>query len=315
MKKMIAMMLALVLALISVAALAEAAGEPEAVEATEAAEAPEAVEEEQTINCLIEEGSFIIQIPTSYKGMNWVADDMAQDDTVVKLYDADVIEDTFVARYDPVGDGDMTVGVRHYVGIACDELYTWDLHVEGGAVTEVTGGSHVGSPEEFEIDPYTTGEWIEQDTGFTQMTIEKNIENGWNVEIAAPLTHGAYIFKATIYYDCDREAFVYDKGKFWDVPVTDSEEEGDLGEAKIAGATGSFAFGGDSIENATLTWHDDDSAETDIVFVRAGGDDAAAEPAAAEEPETAEEPAAEEPAAEETAAEEPAAEEEIVEFD
>lgn len=273
MKKIISMLLVLILALAGVAALAETAGEPDAVE------------EEQTINTLIEAGSFIIQIPVDYKGMNWVADDMAQDDSVVTLYEADVIEDTFVARYDPVGDGDMTVGVRHYAGIACDELFTWDLHVEGGAVTEVIGGSHVASPEEYEIDPYTTGEWIEQDTEITQMTVEKNVESGWNVEIAAPLTHGAYIFKATIYYDCDREAFVYDKGKFWDAPITDSDAEVDLGEAKIAGATGSFAFGGDSIENATLTWHDDDSEETDIVFVRAATENTTFDEEAAEDEE------------------------------
>ena len=271
MKKIIAMILTLMLALTGVAALAETAEPAEAQDTVEAQDTTEA----NRINCLIEEGSFIIQIPVEYRGMDWIADDMAQDDTVVKLYDADVIEDTFVARYDAVGDGYVTVGVRHFVGIACDEVHTWDLHVENGAVTEITGGSQVGAPEEFEIDPYTTGEWIEQETEFTQMTVEKNEGRGWNVVIVSPLTHGAYIFKATIYYDCDREAFVYDKGKFWDVPVTDSEEETELGEAKIAGATGSFAFGGSSIEDATLTWHNDDTAE-EVVFVRAAAEEEAA---------------------------------------
>lgn len=66
---------------------------------------------------------------------------MAQDDSIVKLYSAELVEDTFVVRYDPVGDGDVTVAVRHYTGIACDELYTFDLHVEGGAVTEEVSGS------------------------------------------------------------------------------------------------------------------------------------------------------------------------------
>lgn len=220
-----------------------------------------------SINCLIEEGSFIIQIDDPEGDLGWVADDMAQDDSIVKLYDADLIEDTFVVRYDPVGDGDVTVGVRHYTGIACDELHTFDLHVENGAVTESTGGSYTASPDPAEQDPFLIGEWLEKETQFTQMTIEKNPGGrGWDVEIASPLTHGAYIFKATIDYDCELDAFVYDKGKFWEVPVTD-DENAELGEAKIAGSTGSFTIGGTE-ENLTLTWYSDVSPEETVVFER-----------------------------------------------
>ena len=220
-----------------------------------------------SINCLIEEGSFIIQIDDPEGDLGWVADDMAQDDSVVKLYDADLIEDTFVVRYDPVGDGDVTVGVRHYTGIACDELHTFDLHVENGAVTESTGGSYTASPDPAEQDPFLIGEWLEKETQFTQMTIEKNPGGrGWDVEIASPLTHGAYIFKATIDYDCELDAFVYDKGKFWEVPVTDDENV-ELGEAKIAGSTGSFTIGG-AEEDLTLTWYSDVSPEERVVFER-----------------------------------------------
>lgn len=220
-----------------------------------------------SINCLIEEGSFIIQIDDPEGDLGWVADDMAQDDSVVKLYDADLIEDTFVVRYDPVGDGDVTVGVRHYTGIACDELHTFDLHVENGAVTESTGGSYTASPDPAEQDPFLIGEWLEKETQFAQMTIEKNPSGrGWDVEITSPLTHGAYIFKATIDYDCELDAFVYDKGKFWEVPVTDDENV-ELGEAKIAGSTGSFTIGG-AEEDLTLTWYSDVSPEERVVFER-----------------------------------------------
>lgn len=220
-----------------------------------------------SINCLIEEGSFIIQIDDPEGDLGWVADDMAQDDSVVKLYDADLIEDTFVVRYDPVGDGDVTVGVRHYTGIACDELHTFDLHVENGAVTESTGGSYTASPDPAEQDPFLVGEWLEKETQFTQMTIVKNPGGrGWDVEITSPLTHGAYIFKATIDYDCELDAFVYDKGKFWEVPVTD-DENAELGEAKIVGSTGSFTIGG-AEEDLTLTWYSDVSPEERVVFER-----------------------------------------------
>ena len=245
MKKIITLILIALMSLVAVTALADGT----------------------SINCLVEEGSFIIQIDDPEGDLGWVADDMAQDDSVVKLYDADLIEDTFVVRYDPVGDGDVTVGVRHYTGIACDELHTFDLHVENGAVTESTGGSYAASPDPAEQDPFLIGEWLEKETQFTQMTIEKNPGgSGWDVEIASPLTHSAYIFKATIYYDCELDAFVYDKGKFWEAPITDDENV-ELGEAKIAGSTGSFTVSGIE-EDPTLTWYSDVSPEERVVFER-----------------------------------------------
>ena len=218
-----------------------------------------------SINCLSENGSYIIQIDDPEGDPGWVADDMAQDDSIVKLYDADLIEDIFVIRYDPVGDGDVTVGVRHFSGIACDEVHTFDLHVKNGAVTESTGGSFTASPDPTEQDPLIVGKWLEKDTQFTQMTIEKNPDGkGWDVEIASPMTHGAYIFKATIYYDCELDSFVYDNGKIWDVPITE-EENPELGEARITGATGSLSFGG-AEKNPTLVWYSDMTPDQNIVF-------------------------------------------------
>lgn len=249
MKKTIAILLTLVLLLCGTAALAE--GDP-AAEGTK-------------INCEIVEGSYVIQIDVADGDTGWTADDMAQDDSVVKLYDADVIEGTFVVRYDPVGDGDMTVGVRHYTGIACDEAYTFDLHVENGAVTESTGGSHTASPDEADQDPFISGEWTESETQFAQMTISKNAERGWDVEIASPLTHGAYVFKATMYYDCELDSFVYDNGMFWDAPITD-EANPEPGEAKIAGTSGSFSIAGDE-QGVSLTWMDLDERHDAITVV------------------------------------------------
>lgn len=250
MKKLFAFLLTLALLLCGMAAIAEA----------------DATAEGTKINCLIEEGSYIIQIDDPEGDLGWVADDMSQDDSVVTLYDADLIEDTFVVRYDPVGDGDVTVAVCHYTGIACDEVHTFDLHVENGAVTESTGGSYTASPDEAELDQYLSGEWLEPETQFASLSIEKNPERGWDVEIASPLTHGAYVFKTTIYYDCELDSFVYDKGKFWDAPITD-EEEPELGEAKIAGATGTFTFADDD-QKLCLTWYNDQQPEQEILFQR-----------------------------------------------
>lgn len=250
MKKLVSALLIVALLLSAVAALAEA-------------------DEQAKINCLIDEGGYVVQIDDPEGDLGWVFE--SEDEDIVALYDANLIEDTFVARFEPAQDGEATVTARHYTGIACDALYTWDLVVEGGAIAECTGGSTAMSPAEEEIDPWVSGEWIERDTQFTALTIEKNPERGWDVEAASPLTHGAFIFKATVCYDCDVEGFVYDKGKFWDVPITEDDAEIELGEAKVAGSTGTFVFGGASIEAATLTWHDDGWPE-DVVFVRAEPD-------------------------------------------
>ena len=253
MNKLFAIIIVCILGICGLAALAEDADTPEAKE----------------ISCLIDEGSFVIQIPAE-DDPGWWADDLDGDDSVVRLYDADVLDGTFVARYDPVGDGDVTVGVYHYYNaFACDEAMTWDLHVADGAVQEVTGGSHTMAPVMDEIAPYLVGEWLQQDTQFAQMTIEANNAMGLDVEIVSPLTHGAYVFKTTIYPDCGKRGatFAYDKGKYWEVPITDGEET-ELGEAKIYGATGGFTLEGDE-ENLLLYWQDDDRPEDVVVFERA----------------------------------------------
>ena len=229
----------------------------------------ETAEAGASIKCLIENGSYVIRVESG-NGLGWIADDMAQDDSVVKLGRAESLDGAFVARYDPVGDGDATVSIRHYTGIACDEAHTFDLRVENGAVTESTGGSFTASPDETEQDPYLCGEWLESETQFTRMTIAKNEGRGWDVEITSPLTHGAYVFKTTIYYDCDLDSLVYDKGKFWDAPIADAENP-ELGEAKIAGSTGAFTFTGDD-QKLCLTWHDDQQPEQQILFERDPGD-------------------------------------------
>ena len=198
------------------------------------------------VRCDIEDGVYVIRIPDPEGDLGWLADDMAQDDSVVKLADEALEGDEYVVRYAPAGDGEVTVAVRHYIGIACDRMYTWDLTVKDGVVQENTGGSFTAAPDEAELDPYFSGEWLEEETQFTQLTVAKGEDRGWDVEAVAPLTHGAYVFKTTVYYDCDLNAFVYDKGKFWDVPITDSEDAPELGEAKVAGTTGSFTLDGDA---------------------------------------------------------------------
>ena len=262
-EKLIAMLIAAVLCLTG-AALAEEVNEAKGI----------------TVNTLIEDGSFVIQVPVDDGGLAWNAYDMAQDDSVVALAYADTLEDTFVARYDAVGDGDVTVGIRHFSGIACDQLMTWDLRVKDGAVQEVIGGSHTASPADEEMDPYLCGAWLEAETQFHHMTVEKNPSRGWDVEIVSPVSHGAYVFKTSIIYDCELNAFVYDKGKFWDLPL-DGNADAALGEAKVAGSTGSFELEGDA-DHVELNWYDGQRPDDIVTFERADAGRAAIDYGASE---------------------------------
>ena len=116
-----------------------------------------------------------------------------------------------------------------------------------------------------EMDALLSGEWMDIDTQSIQMTITRNENDGWDVEAAGPLTHGGYIFKATIEFNDERNGFTYDNGSYWEVPITDSEEETDLGEPTIAGASGLFCFSGDD-QNLFLSWVDDNTPEQETVF-------------------------------------------------
>jgi len=216
----------------------------------------------------IVDGSYVIRIPDENGDLGWLADDMAQDDSVVKLAKAGLEGDEFVIQYDPTGDGEVSVGARHYIGIACDEYHTWDLSVKDGKVTEVTGGSYTASPDPETFDPYLVGEYESAD-GMAGMTVTKN-EGGraWDVDMSGALTQGGYVFKTTIYYDCELDRFVYDKGKTWNVEITESgEAPAELGEATVAGQTGAFYFTGNPAD-MILTWLRDEDSQNTVDFQR-----------------------------------------------
>lgn len=230
-----------------------------------------AAAEEGMIECAIEDGGYTIRIPDPSGDLGWVADDMAQDDSVVKLTDAALTDGEFVVRYEPVGDGDVTVGVRHYIGIACDQAMTWDLSVRDGAVQEVTGGSHTVAPDAAEQDPLLSGAWTGDEQGSVEMAIARNENRGWDVVITDAGAEVPWVFKTTIYYDCDLDSFVYDKGKFWDLPA---DAQAELGEARVAGTTGTFVITGDE-QGLGLTWYDDETPEREIAFRPTGAEEEA----------------------------------------
>ena len=242
MKKLLAMLLAALMCLTGIAALAE-----------------------NTLEGFIDEGSYVLQLADPEGDLGWLA--ASEDESVVKVHDADLLEDTFVVRFDPVADGETTVSLKHYTGIACDQAHTWDLTVKDGAIEEPTGGSYTASPDPSECDPYLLGEWETED-GMAVMTVEKNPGGAaWDVSVTAAEGKNAYQFMTTIYNDCDRDGFVYDKGKYWEVPITDGTENTELGEASVAGTVGIFTLSGDP-ENLTLSWSDDQRPDFAMDFHR-----------------------------------------------
>ena len=231
--------------------------------------------DEPTINGSIEDGSYIlrVELPENETG-EWTADDMSESDSAVKLNYTKLENGIFEARFDPITDGSAVVVLKHMKGIACEQAHTFDLLVKDGQVTEVTGGSFAASPTVSELAECFTGEWREQDTQFTQMTISADDEGVLTAEIISPVTHGAYLFRMTLHYDCLLDAFVYDDGAAYDLPITDSEEY-IPGDPILKSLSGCLMLKTDESEQSVLIWHSLVTPdEPDKVFVFLGSKDA-----------------------------------------
>ena len=249
MKKLFAYLLALAMALTTAAAVGEG---------TEAAQ----------VTGIIENGAYVLTVKLDpEEAGEWRADEMAQDDSVVKLASAETADGVFTARYEPTGDGEVSVYLRHYNAHACDRVLGFNLLVEGGTVQEVTGGSETESPAEDDQDPYFSGEWLEQDTQFTTLDVTKNLEGGWKVEIVSPISHGSWMIRATTYFDCDYDAFVYTDGVKYDL----LPEDGTAGQETETGLWGTIRFGG-AEDSLQLVWYGMEASENEeLVFERAPG--------------------------------------------
>lgn len=231
----------------------------------------ETAQDENGINALIDEGSFVVQIPVAEDDEGWVADDMAQDDTILKLYDADVIEDTFVARYDPAGDGDMGVTVRHMDGDVCDRFIYWVVTVKDGAVQSFVEEARGEAPDEQALDAVISGEWQINDNIMAGMTIARNGGKGWSMQIATAYPD-VYVFQADLFYDCELDQLVYTGGRVYQSEITNSPEIV-LGEQIRDDASGSIQVVEDENGGVRLQWHNDLSPEEDALFYRPEGDD------------------------------------------
>ena len=231
-----------------------------ASEAAEGSEASQVLE----VKTNLDNGRFYVEIPVEEGDMGWLAEDTGKEAPFVKLREQSTENGVFTARYDPVVDGMVTVAVKHYYhASACDHAITFDLKVRDGAVQEVVGGSEAKNSPDEELDPYLCGQWVEEETQFTDLTITKNEQEGWDLVLVSPMSHGAYVFKTTVYQDCEK-GLVYDKGKYWDLPE-DGNIEAELGEARAFGTSGSFALSEDE-GGIKLSWEDSERPEEILVY-------------------------------------------------
>ena len=253
MKKIAAMVLSVAMLLLGCAAFAEDGTENDVAQ----------------ITGKIEDGAYVLSLKTDPKDPGeWRADEMAQDDSVVKLASSVMENGVFTARYEPMGDGEVTVSLRHISEHnTCDEMHTFDLRVRDGKVQEETGGSYLATAPDDVLDPVLSGKWLEKDTQFTVLNVTKKDGDGWDVEIMSPVSHGAWLIRATVYQDCEYNGLVYADGVRYDLTP-----EGEPAEKEAAnGLWGTLSFDG-TADDIQLVWYDMEMSENGetVTFERAG---------------------------------------------
>ena len=221
----------------------------------------------QKITGNIVDGCYVLKVQMDSEG-EWRADEMAQDDSVVKLAASGVENGVFTARYEPTGDGEASVVLRHFnEHNTCNELHSFTLLVKNGKVQEEIGGSYQASPDESEVEPYFSGKWLEKDTQFTVLNVTKKNEDGWDIEITSPVSHGSWVIRATVYHACDYDAFVYSNGVKYNLIPGETTRE----EEAATGLWGTLRFAG-TMDHLQLVWYDMINQESETVtFERESG--------------------------------------------
>lgn len=213
-----------------------------------------------------EDGNYVIRIPAKDDG--WEADDMSQDDSVVKLVSAETADGVFTAAYAPVSDGEMTISVKHMDGIACDEAHTFDLKVTDNTIESV-GGSYTAAPAEEDLDAVISGEWQINDNIMAGMTIEKNPGTGWALQIATAYPD-VHVLRANMFYDCELDEFVYADGAFYESEITNSPEVV-IGDEVASDVYGTITLAPQADGTIHLVWYNALSPEETAEFYRPEG--------------------------------------------
>ena len=232
MKKWMMLALALLLALTAAFAMAEDAQGPKLVGS-------------------MEDGCYVVRVPVDNEAGEWNADHMADEAGVVTLVSAQVVDGVYTVKVAPGHDGDASVALRHMTDGVCDQLHGFELHVENGAISS-NGGSFTASPSADDLAPWLCREWVEKDTQFTTMTIHRNLlAGGFDAEMTSPVSHGAWVVRAHIAYDCEAEALVYTDGARYEIGGN-----GVSAKASATGLAGKLTLQG-SDEQPSIVWSDE----------------------------------------------------------
>ena len=135
---------------------------------------------------------------------------------------------------------------------------------DGTPLAAAPGGEandDAASPAEEDVDPIISGTWLEKDTQFTVLNIAKNPEGGWNLEFTSPVSHGAWVIRATAYHDCDYDAFVYADGEKFLLNTDGSIPD----QAEASGLWGTLKFEASPSGTLLLTWYDMAQSEGETV--------------------------------------------------
>ena len=249
MKKLILTMTVLALALSCALALAEEPARPQ-------------------FTGSLEDGCYVLRVSLDPADSGeWNAERIDPDRSVVDLGGTEKTDDTLTLRYVPVQDGTAMIFLRHFSGQICDQMHGMELVVQNGQITENRSGFYTASPSDEELDSSLNGDWLEEETQFSVLTVRKNENGGWTAEVVSPMTHGAYLFRAEIRYDCEQDALVYTDGAFYDIPITDQEEEAELGEPAVSGTKGSFTLSQDDSGRIVLAWYNELAPDETIRYV------------------------------------------------
>ena len=103
---------------------------------------------------------------------------------------------------------------------------------------------------EEELEIFFSGEWLEKDSQFTVVDVTKRIGDGWDVEISSPVSHGAWVIRATAAYDAGMEGLLYENGVKYDLIP---DENGTQEKEAATGLWGVLRFTGTE-EAPELGW-------------------------------------------------------------
>lgn len=225
--------------------------------------------QDQRASCSLEDGLLVIRIvPDEGDAGEWAVEMMDEDeDRSVVLQSSDTADGRAVFTFAPAGDGWDDVGIMHTVDEVCDEFYHFLIEVQDGAFSEEPYMEHVMSPEEKILGPYLTGEWLEEETQFHTMEIADGDGSGWDVTIVSPVSHGAYRFTGTAYYDCVLDALVFTDGTLYDL-TADGEEPGTPSREGVESCIG-FDVSAEADGKLLLYW-ENPVTEEEVWFVRSG---------------------------------------------